>query len=155
MSACVKIKLCILLTVLHFCIKKSAERDDICSNLAKGYSNLIRNVQCYKFTELYCGNRSWKIQFWKCNKQNPKLVDNLAHVLRISSVLEAITQKISRPSRQLRIKPLCSLSQIILSRPCSWPSWGPATFRFFSSPYPIPPYPFPTLSLEQWVLNPS
>lgn len=91
---------CIYCWLPYILASKREQRDDICSNLAKGYSNLIRDVQCYKFTKLYCGNCSWKIQFWKCNKQNPKLEDNFTCVLRIHSLLEARTQKAPGPQSQ-------------------------------------------------------
>lgn len=156
---------CVYCWLPYIFASKREWRDDICSNLAKGYSNLIRNVQFYKFTKLYCGNHSWKIQFWKCNKQNPKWVDNT--LLRISSVIEAREQKLYA-HKAVRMKPLCSESQTVLS---GWPGFWPLQllcpqpepllsvlrlylyFPFNSPSLPHSPWDTVPLSLGQWYLN--
>lgn len=144
---------CVYCWLPYICASKREQRDDICSNLAKGYSNLIRNVQCYKFTKLYCGNCSWKFQFWKCNKQNPKLVDNFTHVLRIHSLLEARTQKC--PDSQGKENGALYVLRARLSYQGQPGSWN-LELHLNSNFSPLPLHDSllaPQLSLRQWLLN--
>lgn len=144
---------CVYCWLSYIFTSKREQRDDICSNLATGYSSLIRNVQFPKFTKIIL--EQLLLKFHPKNAMGITENWQVTRVPRISSVSKPDYEKCTFPRQKGCFQPQCPVKSYMVfghMDSCAL-SWCPVHIQDSFMSIQLPFYPFYVLiSLFLYVL---